>query len=327
MNYSRRNMVGAALGAASWGWCYPLLAQESYPARNIRLVIPFSGGSGSDVIARVVGGAIATQMGVSVVPETVEGAGGAIGAAAVAKSAPNGYTLLSASTPMTVGPYMMKTLPFDPAKDFAAVSRVAVIPLVLVTAATAPWRSFQELIAHMKRNPGKVNYATGGKGSPSHLEVELFANAQGVQPKDIPYRNFGQGLTDTIGGRADFIMASLPIARSHIQAGTLRALAVGAATRLTSVPGAPTFAEVMGDPNYEATVWYGFAAPAATPTAITTRLDQEIRDALASTEVRSRIESVGGVVSHAGPAEFGRQIRSESEKWAGIVRRLKLTSE
>ena len=314
----------AAMAYAPWS---PAQAQDRYPSRTIRVVIPFAAGSGSDLIARVVGETIATQMGVSVVPEVLEGAGGAIGAAAVAKAQPDGYMLLSAATPMTVGPYLVKTLPYDPAKDFTAITRVSVIPLVLVTSSKAPWQSFQELIAHMRSNPGKVNYATGGKGSPSHLEVELMINALGLQAQDIPYKNFGQALTDVMGGRADFIMVSLPITTSHIQAGNLRALAVGSATRVPTAASVPTMAEAMNRPGYEATVWYGFAGPAGMHADIAARLDQEIRRVAGTAAVRARIEQVGCLLSLAGPAEFGLQIRSESEKWAAIVKRLKLNTE
>ena len=330
MMNSRRKFVIATigtLGVMAWALLSPAQAQDRYPSRTIRVIIPFAPGSGSDLVARVVGEAIATQMGVAVVSETLEGAGGAIGAATVAKAQPDGYTLLSAATPMTVGPYMQKTMPYDPAKDFTAITRVAVLPLVLVTSGKAPWQTFQELVTHVRANPGKVNYATGGKGSPSHLEVELMINPLGLQAQDVPYKNFGQALTDVIGGRADFIMASVPITASHIQAGSLRALAVGSATRVPTVPTAPTLAEAMNRPGHEAIVWYGFAGPAGMPADIAARLDQEIRRAAATAAVRARVEQVGGLVSLAGPAEFGAQIRAESEKWAGIVKRLKLNTE
>ena len=170
--FARAGLAALATAVALCG-TVPVAAQAPYPSRPIRIVIPFAGGSGSDTIARVVGEAIAHKLGVPVVPETREGGGGAIGATMVAKSAPDGYTLLSAANPMTVTPYMMKSPPYDPAKDFAPISRVAVIPLVLVTSSQSPYKTFQDLAARMKAEPGKVNYATGGKGSPSHLEVEL----------------------------------------------------------------------------------------------------------------------------------------------------------
>jgi tripartite-type tricarboxylate transporter receptor subunit TctC len=305
----------------------PTAAQAPYPSRPIRIIIPFAGGSGSDIIARVVGEAIGQKLGVPVVPETREGGGGAIGATMVAKSAPDGYTLLSAANPMTVTPYMMKSPPYDPAKDFAPIARVAVIPLVLVTGSQSTYKTFQDLAMRMKAEPGKVNYATGGKGSPSHLEVELFLRVLGVQARDVPYKNIGQGLTDTIGGRTDFIVASLPISMAHIQSGSLRALAVGSPTRLATLPDVPTLAELLGKPGYDASAWYGFMAPAGTPPDVVTRLGDEVQKSVALPEVRARIEGTGGRIALAGPAEFNAQIQAESEKWGRLVREMGLTMD
>ena len=302
-------------------------AAQTWPSRPIRTIIPFAAGSGSDVTARVVGEALSTQLGVPVIPETREGTGGALGATAVAKAAPDGYTLLSAANPMTVTPYMMKTLPFDPARDFAPISRIAVIPLVLVTSSQSSYRTFQDLVARMKAEAGKLNYATGGKGSPSHLEVELWQRQVGVSARDVPYKNFGQGLTDTMAGRTEFMMASLPISTGHITAGTLRALAVGSASRLPNLPNVPTFAEVLNKPGYEASAWYGFLAPAGTPPEIVTRLASEIQKALNVAAVRARIEATGGRIALAGPEAFNAQVQAESERWSRLVKEMGLTAE
>lgn len=304
-----------------------IVAQTAYPARAIRIVIPFAAGSGSDIVARVIGEALAEQMGATVTPEAREGAGGVIGATAVAKAPADGYTLLSAATPMTVAPYMARTLPYDPARDFTALARISVIPMVLVTGANGPFRTFQDLVTHARDNPGKVNYATGGKGSPSHLEVELVGRALGLRLQDIPYRTFGQGLTDTIALQASFSMASLPLAQGHIKAGTLRALAVGAPTRVASVPDVPTFAEAMGKPGWEAMVWYGLAGPAGMPPEVVARLTAEIQKAMASAPVRERLARVGGLLAPMYGAEFSGLIGSESAKWSRIVREIGLTTE
>lgn len=302
-------------------------AQSGYPSKPIRIIIPFAGGSGSDVVARVIGEALSAQMGVPVLPEMREGAGGVIGAALVAKAPPDGYTLLSAATPMTVAPYMARELPFDPAKDFAAIARISIIPLVVVTGAKSPYKTMSDLINFARKNPKSVNYATGGKGSPSHLEVELINRVAGVEMRDIPYKSFGQGLTDTIGGQVEFAMASLPLSQGQIQSGALRALAVGSLARVSSLPDVPTLAEALNRPGHEATVWYGLAAPAGTPTEIINRLNAEIDKALASSTTRDRIERVGGQISVTRGAAFGNQIRGESERWAGIVRELRLQSD
>ncbi|MBM3346523.1 MAG: tripartite tricarboxylate transporter substrate binding protein [Betaproteobacteria bacterium] len=304
----------------------PVLAQSGYPSKPIRIIVPFAGGSGSDVVARVIGEALSAQMGVPVLAELREGAGGVIGAAAVAKAPPDGYTLLSAATPMTVAPYLARELPFDPSRDFSAIVRISIIPLVVVTGAKSPYKTLADLIGAARKNPRNVNYATGGKGSPSHLEVELINRVAGVEMRDIPYKSFGQGLTDTIGGQVEFAMASLPLSQGQIQSGALRALAVGSLTRVTSLPEVPTLAEALGRPGHEATVWYGLAGPAGTPTEVIGRLNTEIDKALASPSVRDRIEKVGGLISVVKGAAFDKQIRSESERWAGIVKELRLQS-
>lgn len=302
-------------------------AQSTYPSRPIKIIIPFAGGSGSDIVGRVLAEILSTQMGVPVVPETREGAGGVIGATAVAKAPPDGYTLLSAATPMTVAPHMMRTLPYDPAKDFTAVARIAVIPMVLVVSANSHYKTFDDLLSQIRSNPGKVSYATGGKGSPSHLEVELIKKLHGLEILDIPYKSFGQGLTDTISGRMDFAMTSLPLAQGNIQGGNLRALAIGTPTRLPALPQVPTLAEALNKPGYEALVWYGLLAPAGTPPEIVTRLNEEIQKALAIPANRARIEKVGGQVSTVYGAQFGIQLRTESDNWSRIVKELNLTSE
>ena len=302
-------------------------AQGTYPSHPIRMIIPFAAGSGSDIVGRVLAQILSTQMGVAVVPETREGAGGVIGATVVAKAPPDGYTLLSAATPMTVAPYMMRTLPYDPAKDFTAVARIAVIPMVLVVSASSPYKTFDDLLTQIRSNPGKVNYATGGKGSPSHLEVELIKQIYGLRIQDIPYKSFGQGLTDTIGGRMDFAMTSLPLAQGNIMGGNLRALAIGTANRLPALPQVPTLAEALNKSGYEALVWYGLLAPAGTPPEIVSRLNDEIQKALAIPANRERIEKVGGQVSTVYGAKFGAQLKSESENWSRIVKELNLTSE
>lgn len=302
-------------------------AQSSYPSKPIRIVIPFAGGSGSDVVARVVGEALSAQMGVPVIPEMREGAGGVIGAAVVAKATPDGYTLLSAATPMTVAPYMARELPFDPARDFTAIARISLIPLVVVASGKGPHRTLADLIGLARKSPGKINYATGGKGSPSHLEVELINRVAGIDTRDIPYKSFGQGLADTIAGQVEFAMASLPLSQGQIQSGALRALAVGSPARVSSLPDVPTLAEALNRPGHEATVWYGLAAPAGTPQEIINRLNAEIDKALAQASVRDRIERVGGQIALLKGAAFGNQIRAESERWAGIVRELKLQSD
>lgn len=300
---------------------------SDYPSKPIRIIVPFASGSGTDVVARTIGEALSSQMGVSVVVENVVGAGGNIGSSAVAKAAADGYTLLSTANPLTVTPHMQKVPPFDPAKDFSPIARITVIPMVLVTGMNSRHKSFEGLVQEMRSHPGKVTYATSGKGAPSHLEVELLEQHLNVNAQDLPYRVGGQAITDVIGSQVDFFFANLPIALPQLKAGNMRALAVGSVDRIPAMADVPTLAELLKKPGYEASVWYGLSAPGGTPPEIVSRLENEVRKALENPQVRTKLEGVGGQIALVTSKAFGEQIRAENDKWRKIVKDLNLTAD
>ena len=304
-----------AVFAASNAWA-------EYPDRPIRIIVPFAAGSGTDVVARATGSALSTRMGVPVVFENRVGSDGAAGTAAVAKAAPDGYTLLATSNPFTLAPHVAKSPSYDPVKDFVAVARIAVIPLVLVTSAKSPFRTIDDLVAHMRKNPGKARYATSGKGALSHLEVEVMNRHFNVQARDHPYRSAEEALAAAAMGKADFYLANLPMALAQLNSGSLRALALGSGARLPHMPGVPTLAEVMRRPGYQATVWFGLVAPAGTSSQVLTRLENEIERELEVPAVSARIEGVGGRVAFLRSAPFGGQIRAEHAKWGQVAKAL-----
>jgi len=316
--HGRRSFLGASVATAAflalnaWG--------ADYPERQVRIIVPFAAGSGTDVVARATGKALSTRMSVPVVIENIAGADGAKGAAAAAKAAPDGYTLLATTNALTITPYLLKTPSFDPVKDFVAVARIAVIPLVVVTSEKSRFKTFDDLIAEMRQNPGKVRYATSGKGALSHLEVELMKQHFKVQAQAQPYRTAKEAIAATADGKADFFLANSPMAAAQLKSGTMRALAVSSSARLPAMPDVPTLAEVMRRPGYEALVWFGLVAPSGTSSQVVTRLENELERELEVAEVRSRIESVGGRVAFLRSAPFGGLIRSEYGKWGQVAK-------
>ena len=310
-----RTLLLAALVAAN--------AWADYPDKPVKIIVPFAVGSGTDVVARATGAALAKRMGMPVTVENIVGGDGAVGTVAVAKAAPDGYTLLATSNPLTITPYLAKKPPYDPMKDFVAVAQVAIIPLVLVTREKSRFKTFDDLVADMRANPGKVRYATAGKGSLSHLEVALMNQYFKVQAQDQPYKNGEGALAATVGGKADVFLANLPMALATLNNGALRALAVSSSARLSRMSNVPTLGEVMKRPAYEANVWFGILAPSRTHFEILTRLEDEIGIELQQPGVSARIEAVGGNVAFLRSAPFGGNIGYEYRKWGQVAGALK----
>ena len=311
----RRRFIGAGIAAAS---LVAMRAWAAYPDRSIKLVVPFAAGSGADLVARAVAEALASRMKARITVENLPGDGGAIGTSAVAKAAPNGYTLLLTSNPLTITPYRLKKPTYDPTKDLVAVAQIAAVPLVLVTSAQSAYKNFAALIAEMRAKPGKLAYATAGKGALNHLEVELIKRELKVEARDAPSSSDEQAIAATAGGKTDFCLANLPMATAQINRGQLRPLAVSSPERMQAMPNVPTLAEAMRKPGYAASVWYGLLAPAGTPVDVITRLENEIQYELEVAAVQARIESVGGRVAFLRSAPFGGQVRYEYAKWGQV---------
>ena len=302
----------------------PAHAQSDYPTRPVRLIVSFSAGSAADTVGRAIGDELAKRMGMPVVIENREGAGGNLGNAAVAKAVPDGYTLLMGTSLMAMSVHTTSPTLYDVVKDFVPIARVGAIPLIAVAASNAPFRTWPELVAYSKANAGKINYATSGKGSSSHVYTEMLKREFGFDAQDVPYKNVGQAVTDTATGSNHFFLANLPPTRALIQTGQLRALAVGSRQRLAAFPDVPTFAELTGRPDLEMALWYGFFAPAGTPPAIVARLSAEFLKAADTPTVRTRFEINGGVISLGSAAELAALVRSDNLRFRNLMRELGL---
>lgn len=293
---------------------------QTYPTRAITLIVPFPAGGTTDILGRFVGQALSAAWNQPVVVENRGGAGGNIGAAAVAKAAPDGYTLLVG----TVGTHAINAslyakMPYDTLKDFAPVTQIASVPNMLVVTPSLPVGSVTELIAYAKANPGKLNMASSGNGTSIHLSGELFKVMTGVDMVHVPYKGSAPALNDLMGGQVQLMFDNMPSALPQVKGGTLKALAVTTATRSPAMPDLPTVAEA-GVHGFEASSWFGVFAPAGTPKEVVAKLQTEIARILKSPEMTERLAQQGAVAVGNTPEEFGAYVQSELVKWAGVVK-------
>lgn len=311
--------LGACALAAGMAASSAAGAAEAYPSKPIRFVVPAAAGGPTEIVTRLLAERMTQSMGVSVIVEAKPGAGGNIGADAVAKSAPDGYTILVGTIGTNaINQTLYKSMPFQPLKDFTAVTQVVSYPLVVVVNPKLPIYSVADLIAYARANPGKLNRASGGSGTSMHMSGELFNEMAGVQMQHIPYKGSLPALTDVIGGQADLAFDSLVIAQPLIKAGKLRAIAVTGPKRSPAAPDIPTVAETV--PGYAMTSWIGVFAPAGTPRPIVDRLQQEIARALADPRVREQLVSQAADPVASKPDDFARFTADETEKWAPVVK-------
>ena len=321
MPIRRRSLVAfaaAALAARS------LRAQGAWPSRTVRVVVPFAPGGTTDILARALAPELAKAFGQGVIVDNRAGAGGNLGADLVAKSPPDGYTLVMGTVgTQAINPSLYPKMPYDAAKDFAPVTLVAGVPNVLVMnpakAKAAGITDVRSLIAYARANPGKLNMASSGNGTSIHLAGELFKSMTGTYMVHFPYKGSGPALLDLVGGTMDLMFDNLPSALPHVKAGKLVALAVTSSARSAALPAVPTVAEA-GVKGFEATSWFGLLAPAGTPADIVQRIQQESAKALASPALRERLLSQGAIPGGMPPAEFGRFIATETKKWAAVVK-------
>jgi tripartite-type tricarboxylate transporter receptor subunit TctC len=298
----------------------PSAAQTpAYPAKPVHLIVPFSAGSATDIVARAIGDKLAASLGQSVIVDNRPGAGGTIGAAVVAAAAPDGYTLLVNSSGHTVNPHIYANLPYDTLRDFAGVSTLANLPNVLIVAPGRGISSVAQLIALAKAKPGQLNYASAGSGSATHMNAEKFRVAAGIDAVHIPFKGTPEGITEVIAGRVDYFFAPLVAALPLIKDGKVLALAVGSAKRSSALPDVPTTLEA-GVPGSDYNFWIGMLAPAKTPREVILRLNQDVQKALQSPEVRERLLSLGAEPMAMAPAQFDAYIRDEYAANARIVK-------
>jgi tripartite-type tricarboxylate transporter receptor subunit TctC len=293
-------------------------AAQTYPSKPVRMIIPFPPGGSNDVVGRMIAFQLSERLGRQVVAENQGGAGGIIGTDLVARSAPDGYTLLLISVAHAFGASMYK-LPYDSIAAFAPVALLGTGPVVLAVTANLPVNSLKDLIALAREKPGQLNYASAGVGSFQHLASSLFKLQSGLDIVHIPFKGGGPAMMDVIAGNTQIAIGSLIQTLPHIRSGRLKPLGVGSATRVPALPDLPTISEA-GVPGYEATNWWGIVAPAGTPRPIIERLHKEISVILASAETKKRFESEGGEAAQMSPEEFGRFITSETVKWAKVVK-------
>ena len=300
--------------------CAPgLVGAQAWPAKSVKIVVPFVAGGATDVVARLLAQKLTEAWGQSVVVENRAGAGGNIGADVVAKSAPDGYTLLMTSgSIVTANPHIYKAMSFDPAKDLAAITNVATGPQVIAVSTVMPAKDLRELIAYAKANPGKVNFGSAGVGTQTHLAAENFAYAAGVDITHVPYKGEAAAITDLIGGQIQLATPNLGAVMAHIQQGKMRALAVTSPQRSAQLPDVPAASEVLA--GFENAGWFGLMAPAGTPREVIERIQRDSARILLADEFRGKLAQQGMAPVANSPAEFSAAIREESARWAKIVK-------
>jgi len=325
MKLPRRNFLHLAAGAAAL-WAVPRTAwAQAYPTRPVRLIVGAPAGGGFDIVARLMGQWLSERLGQSFVIENRPGAGSNIATEAVVRALPDGYTLLLVTSVNAISATLYDNLKYNFVRDIAPVAGITRVPGVMVANLSVPSRTVPEFIAYAKANPGKLTVASGGVGTPSHLEGELFKTMTGVDMLHVPYRGTAPSLTDLLGGQVQVTFTSMHSVIEYIRASRLRALAVTTATRSDALPDIPTVGEFL--PGYEGGIWYGLGAPKATPAEIVNKLNKEINTALADPTFKARLADVGGSALLGSPANFGRLIADETEKWGKVIRAANIKAE
>ena len=321
-----RRRAGAMLFGALTAASLPGWAQDKYPSKPIRLVVPFSAGGAVDTVGRSLGERLSTQMGQSVIVDNKPGANANIGTEAVAKAAPDGYTLLVAANGVVTNNLLYSRLPFNGLVDFAPISRLGYAPLVLVVPADSAYKSVKDLIAAAKAKPGSLSYGSAGNGSSGHLAGALFASEGKFDALHVAYKGGAPALVDLIAGRISFMLLNPLEVSAHLKSGRLRALAVSDAKRTPVLPDVPTMAEA-GMPGVQATVWWVLLAPKGTPAPVVARLNEEAHKALDDAGVRERLGALGAVITPSTPEQTASFLRSESAKWEKVIRANKIQAD
>src|SRR3954449_8806226 len=292
MRFPRRQFLQLIAGAAAWPWAGRVAWAQAYPVRPVRIIVAFAAGGGVDITARLIGQWLSDRLGQSFVTENRPGAGGNIGTEAAVNAAPDGYTLLLSTVPNAVNASLYEKLNFNFLRDTAPVAGVIRVPMVVLVHPSVPAQTLAEFIAYAKANPGKVNMASAGSGSAPHMAGELFKMMAGVDMVHVPYRGQGPALSDLLGGQVQILFAAAPGTVDYVKTNKLRALAVTTAARMPDLPEVPTVADTVA--GYEASQWYGFAAPKNTPAEIVEKLNKEINAAIADSGMKAKLAAIGG---------------------------------
>lgn len=315
--------------AATWALaCAAGAQQEPYPSKPIKLVVPFATGSGIDQLARTYADVLKTELNQPIVVENREGAAGIIGGTSVAKAPADGYTIVvEAHPPFAIATLLQKDPAYDIVTSFAPVARVGAVPLIAITATSMPFKTWPEMAAHFRANPDKANYAVSGTGSPGQLFTQLIKLQTGLPMQEISYKSTGQALTDVLAGQVQLSLVSMPAAAGHIKSGALRLLGVGSPRRLDSYPDVPTLAELIGLPGFEASVWYGFLAPAGTPTERVNKLYAEIAKASTTPRMLEFMARSNITPGLQNPQQFAASIQSDVAQARKMIVAAKLRPE
>ena len=297
------------------------VAQDNFPSRPMRLLVPYAAGGGTDAIARLVAQGVGEKLGESMIVENNGAAGGNVVTAQAAQAAPDGYTVLMANQgPMVVNPHLFKNVKVDPLTAFDPVTLITAAPLVVVTPKDSKFKTLQELVDFGQKNPGKLTYGSAGNGSASHLATVLLAQTAKFDAVHIPYRGAGPALNDLLAGRTDFMVTTVPSVQGLIEGGSVAVLAVTSKERTKKFPNVPSVAE-SGWPTYEAEAWYGFVVPKGTPKAVTEKLREATVAAIKSGVVKERLENEGAEPIGNTPEEFAAMMKTESARWADVIKK------
>jgi tripartite-type tricarboxylate transporter receptor subunit TctC len=315
MHPTRRIVIALAAASLSGG-----AFSQAWPAKPIRIVVPFPPGGGTDIIARETSQRVAKATGWTFVIDNKPGAGGNLGVDSVAKSAPDGYTIvIGQSSNLAINPTLYSKLPYDPQKDLAPIVLLANAPLVMVTGMNTPYKSLVDAVNAAKAKPGQVNFASPGNGTVAHLTSEMFQKAAGVQTQHVPYKGAAQALTDVVSGTVDLYMSSVPTLLGQIKQGKLRPLAVTSSKRVDDLPDVPTINE-SGYKGFDAVTWFGLLAPAGTPKDVIAKINAEFNKALKQPELSKRLGDEGADAAGGTPEQFAALIRDEIPRWGKVVK-------
>ena len=315
MNFAMRVCSVLLMGLMS---CQAM-AQQTYPSKPIKVVVGYAAGGAVDVVARTIGQSISTSMSQAVIVENKPGAGTNIAVKSVITAEPDGYTLMMAANALAANMSLYQPAPFDAERDLVAVSLIGRVPVVIAANASAPYANIKQLIDAAKGKPNSIAFGSPGNGSTPHMAIELFARAAGIDLQHVPYRGGSPAITDVIGGQLPLVAVNALEVLPHVKSGKLKVLGVLSPNRSAIFPDVPTIAE-SGYPGFEASVWYGLVAPAATPKPIVAKLHEEVQKALQTKEVRERMSAVGGEVVPGSAEMFANLIRSERQRYAKLVR-------
>jgi len=318
MKLDRRQFLHLAAGATALPVASPLAWAQTYPTRPVRIVVGFPPGGVSDILARLLGEWLSERLGQPFIIENRPGAGGNVATESVVRAAPDGHTLLLCATSDAISVSLYDKLNFNFVRDIAPVAGIMRAPLVMVVNPSFSAKTVPEFIAYAKANPGKINMASSGIGTATHLAGELFKMMASIDMQHVPYRGIGPALTDLVGGRVDVLFGVMPTPIEQVKAGKLRALAVTTARRSDALPDIPTVGEFL--PGFETSGWQGISAPKKVPAEIIARLNREINAALADPKMKTKLVDMGGMVIAGSAADFGKLVSDETQKWAKVIR-------